>query len=102
MGIRIKGTRRGTREFLGGERLQAGQQVKAQEITKGKGHFALPMTIHILLLALQAGAMPQDPFDHGGDFRRGTALELRIDTGQTVPAPPLLWWGVRATLPCKP
>ena len=21
---------------------------------------------------------------------------------QTVPTPPLLWWGVRATLPCKP
>src|SRR5438128_11786531 len=23
-------------------------------------------------------------------------------TSQTVPSPPLLWWGVRATLPCKP
>jgi len=21
---------------------------------------------------------------------------------QTVPTPPLLWWGVRVTLPCKP
>jgi hypothetical protein len=25
-----------------------------------------------------------------------------IAGGQTVPSPPLLWWGVRATLPCKP
>jgi hypothetical protein len=24
------------------------------------------------------------------------------DPLQTVPTPPLLWWGVRATLPCKP
>src|SRR5262245_6084969 len=50
MWICVEGTRRGTREFLCGERLQAWQEVKSQEITKGKGHFALPMTIHILLL----------------------------------------------------
>ena len=31
-------------------------------------------------------------------------LKKMVDrlTQQTVPSPPLLWWGVRATLPCKP
>src|SRR5215217_1748481 len=84
MRIRVEGTRVWTRELLCSERLQTWQEVKPQEITKGKGHFALPMTIHILLLDLQGGAMPQDPFDHGGDFGRGTALELRRDTGRLL------------------
>src|SRR5207245_8987403 len=29
-------------------------------------------------------------------------LFLPIPPEQTVPSLPLLWWGIRATLPCKP
>jgi putative ABC transport system substrate-binding protein len=31
----------------------------------------------------------------------GLVAELIHLQVQTVPSPPLLWWGVRATLPCK-
>src|SRR5436305_15092306 len=49
-------------------------------MAKREGHLALTMTIHVLLFDLHIGAVPQDPFNHGGDLRGRAALELGVDT----------------------
>jgi hypothetical protein len=38
------------------------------------------MTIDVVLLDLHLRAMPQDPFNHGGDLGGRATLELGIDT----------------------
>ena len=38
----------------------------------------------------------------GGDLVRCADVHRIVRSTQTVPPLPLLWWGVRATLPCKP
>ena len=45
-----------------------------------KGHGALPMAIDILTVHFHGGAVPQHPFDHGGDFGGRTRFQLGVDT----------------------
>ena len=65
---------------LCGNGLETRHEIEAQQMAKGEGHLALPMTIDVVLLDLHLGAMPQDPFNHGGDLGGRAALELRVDT----------------------
>ena len=51
-------------------------------------------------------ALGLDLTDAGFDFSILSEFRARLLAGeaveQTVPSRPLLWWGVRTTLPCKP
>jgi hypothetical protein len=77
--------------------FEAGQQLEIEEVAKGKRDLTLAMTIHIVFLQGQFGPMPQEPFEHGGDFRRRDSFQLRINTDSSFlhmpihhhPAPPI-------------
>ena len=60
--------------------FQPGQQFEAQKPAEGEGHFALSVAVDVLPLYLHVGAVPEDAFDHGRNFRGGAPLELRVDT----------------------
>jgi hypothetical protein len=64
--------------------FEPGQQLKTEHAAKGKGHFALSMTVGILLLDLHFRAMAEHAFDHGSNLGRRASLELRVDASSLV------------------
>src|SRR6266508_1185685 len=67
-------------ELLARDGLESREQLKAQEITKGKGHDTLAVTVAVLAVNLHFGTVAQHALNHRGNFGRGATLDLRINT----------------------
>jgi len=67
VGLRIAGLR--PVQLLIVDRLESREELEAQESREGEPNFALAVAIDVILIDGHLGAMPQDAFDHGRDFR---------------------------------
>ncbi len=77
VGVLMSGA--GAVQLLGVDALESGQQLKAQEMTEGEGHLALPMAVHVVLLDTHLGAVPQHSLDHRRHLAGRATLELGVD-----------------------
>lgn len=57
----------------------AWQQLKAQQVAKGKRHITLAMTINVLFVHSHFRTVTHHTLDHGGHLGRGAPFELRIN-----------------------
>jgi len=89
VGIVFRLARFATVEFLAGQVLQTRQQFKSERRAEGEGDLALSMTVDIVLLDGHFGTVTQHPLNHGGNLRRGAALDAAPcaadDSVHTVP-----------------
>src|SRR6266498_4815881 len=69
-------------EFLAMDALQSGEQLKIQQVAKGKGDCTLPVAIDVVFLDVHLRSMPQEALQHGCHFRGRHSLELRIDANR--------------------
>src|SRR5438552_869470 len=67
-------------EFLAMDPFETREQLKIEEMAKGKGDRTLAMGIDILFLDAHLGPMAQHPLQHGRHFGRRHGLQLRINT----------------------
>lgn len=65
-------------QLLVGDALQPGEQLKPQDMTKGKGDFRLPMRIDELSVNFHFRTVSEHTLNHGGHFGRRAAFHLRI------------------------
>ena len=80
MRIRLRLAGRRPIELLAMDPFEAGQQLEIEEVAKGKRDLTLAMTVHIVFLQGHLGSMAEEPFEHGGHFRRRDGFQLRINT----------------------
>ena len=74
----------GAVQLLPVDRLEARQQLEAQQLAEGERHLALPVAVDVLPVHGHLRAVAQDALDHGGHFRGRARLELRVDAGRLL------------------
>ncbi len=71
-------------KFLAVNPFKPRHQLKSQQMTEGKRHFTLSMTIDKVFLHLHSRTVTQNSLNHRRHFRRGTGFQLRINTGRIL------------------